>query len=68
MNKTSANKKNTLTERQQEILGCILKGMNNHQISSELNISYGTAKLMSFRTLQKLGLSSKNEAMAKFLT
>jgi DNA-binding NarL/FixJ family response regulator len=56
-----------LTPRQEQVLNCILQGMNNMQISQALEITYGTAKVMSSKTLKKLGVKTKNEALAKFL-
>lgn len=66
--KTTKKDPKALTPRQEDILECILRGMNNREISNKLKITYYTAKLMSSMTLKKLGVASKNEAMAKFLT
>lgn len=59
--------KHKLTDRQQEVLNLILKGKNNQQIAEQLDITYGTAKLMCNKVFKKLKVNSKIEAMALFL-
>ena len=57
-----------LTPRQGEVFLCILKGMNNQEISDSLQISYNTAKLMANTVLKKLKQPSKNHLMAQYIT
>lgn len=50
------------TEREQEILGLIAKGMSNKLIARELEISDGTVKVHVKYLLKKMGLHSRVEA------
>ena len=52
----------SLTDREDEILALIAKGMNNKQIARELGIKDGTVKVHVKNLLRKLNLSSRLEA------
>jgi len=58
----SASKYDSLTNREQEILKLIAKGMSNKVIARELDISDGTVKVHVKHLLKKLGLRSRVEA------
>jgi FixJ family two-component response regulator len=51
----------SLTPREAEILGFVIKGMLNKQIASELNIAEHTVKLHRGRITDKLGVKSVPE-------
>ncbi len=53
-----------LTEREQEVLKLMVKGLNNQEIASELTISRSTVKFHVSNILSKLGASSRTEAVA----
>ena len=52
-----------LSKREQQILHWLTQGYTNTQISSELNISRNTVKNYLFRIYEKLGVSSRVEAV-----
>jgi two-component system nitrate/nitrite response regulator NarL len=54
--------KDSLTQREWEILKLIAKGMSNKLIARELNISDGTVKVHVKHLLKKLHLRSRVEA------
>jgi DNA-binding NarL/FixJ family response regulator len=51
-----------LTRRQNEILLLLAKGMSNKEISRELNIAEGTAKVHTTALLRALGVRNRTEA------
>lgn len=53
-----------LTDREQEVLGLMVQGLNNTEIASELFISRSTAKFHVSSILAKLGATSRTEAVA----
>ena len=54
---------NTLTEREVEVLRCMVEGLNNQEISERLFISLGTVKFHISNIFQKLGVDSRVEAV-----
>lgn len=56
-----------LTDRENQILDCIAAGMNNKTIARELGITDSTVKVHIKNLLRKLNLSSRLEAVWKFL-
>ncbi len=53
-----------LTEREREILGLMIKGLNNRQIAEHLIISSSTVKNHVSNILSKLGTTSRTQAVA----
>jgi len=53
-----------LTDREREVLGLMIKGLNNNQIAEHLVISISTAKFHVSSILSKLGVTSRTEAVA----
>lgn len=53
-----------LTEREREVLGLMIKGLNNNQIAERLIVSVSTAKFHVSSILSKLGVTSRTEAVA----
>ncbi len=56
-----------LTAREREVLALLIKGLNNHEIASQLNVSHATAKAHVSNILSKLGVSNRAEAVATAL-
>jgi two-component system, NarL family, response regulator LiaR len=54
---------NTLTERELDVLRCMVEGLNNQEISEKLFISLGTVKFHISNIFQKLGIDSRVEAV-----
>ena len=52
----------SLTAREREVLGLIAAGRSNHEISSQLFISYRTTKTHVSHILQKIGARDRAEA------
>ncbi len=53
------------TEREVEVLKLIMKGLNNHEISSKLFISNHTTKAHVASIYKKLGVSNRVQATIK---
>ncbi len=53
-----------LSEREKQILGLMVKGMNNPDIGKQLFISRSTVKFHVSAILSKLGVASRTEAVA----
>jgi len=51
-----------LTSRELEVLGLIVKGMNNADIAAALSISKGTVKIHVNNILSKMGVSDRTQA------
>jgi len=51
-----------LTTRELEVLGLIVKGMNNADIAAALSISRGTVKIHVNNILSKMGVSDRTQA------
>ena len=54
-----------LTEREQTVLGLLPTGMSAREIGAELGISRETVKTHTKRIYQKLGVSSRRNAVAR---
>ena len=52
---------NDLTERERDVLRCMVKGLNNNEIADKLIISLGTVKYHVSNIFQKLGVDSRVE-------
>lgn len=52
-----------LTERERDVLKCMLDGLNNHEIAERLFVSIGTVKFHISNIFQKLGVDSRVEAV-----
>lgn len=60
--KINRNGAKSLTDREQEILGLVGKGMSNKDVAEKLTITEGTVKVHVSRILGKLGAKSRTEA------
>lgn len=54
---------NELTERERDILRCMVEGLNNNEIAEKLVISLGTVKFHISNIFQKMGVDSRVEAV-----
>jgi NarL family two-component system response regulator LiaR len=54
---------NELTERERDVLRCMVQGLNNNEIAEKLVISLGTVKFHVSNIFQKLGVDSRVEAV-----
>lgn len=52
-----------LTERECDVLKCMLEGLNNKEIAAKLVVSLGTVKFHVSNIFQKLGVDSRVEAV-----
>jgi len=52
-----------LTRREQEVLSCLSEGLSNREIAQRLSISQHTVKNYLFHIFDKLGVSSRVEAL-----
>jgi DNA-binding NarL/FixJ family response regulator len=62
--KRSGNKREKLTEREREILSLMSHGLDNTSISNNLGITYRTAAFHVTNILRKLGVDSRQKAIA----
>ena len=53
-----------LTEREREVLGLMIEGLNNTQIAGRLTVSQSTIKSHVSSILAKLGVASRTEAVS----
>jgi len=54
---------NDLTERERDVLVCMVDGLNNNEIAERLVVSLGTVKFHISNIFQKLGVDSRVEAV-----
>jgi NarL family two-component system response regulator LiaR len=54
---------NELTERERDVLRCMVEGLNNNEIADKLVISLGTVKFHVSSIFRKLGVASRVEAV-----
>ena len=54
---------NQLTDREREVLKCMVDGLNNNEVAERLVISLGTVKFHISNIFQKLGVDSRVEAV-----
>ena len=54
-----------LTEREQEILVCLVEGLSNHEIASRLHLAYGSVKWYNSQIYGKLAVSNREEAITQ---
>jgi DNA-binding NarL/FixJ family response regulator len=52
-----------LTERERDVLKCMVQGLNNNEIAEQLVVSLGTVKFHISNIFQKLGVDSRVEAV-----
>jgi LuxR family maltose regulon positive regulatory protein len=55
-----------LSPREREVLGLIARGLRNHEISSALFIADSTTKVHVRHILEKLGVRTRSEAVARY--
>jgi DNA-binding NarL/FixJ family response regulator len=63
----SAEPKENLSPREQEVLDCLAQGFLYKEIAEKLNISYETVHTYIRRIYEKLQVQTRTEAVAKFL-
>jgi len=56
-----------LTEREEEVLACLVRGLQDKEIASELGIGIRTVHTHVYRLLGKLDSHSRREVIEKFL-
>jgi len=54
---------NSITDRERDVLRCIVDGLNNNEIAEKLFISLGTVKFHVSNIFQKLGVDSRVEVV-----
>ena len=64
--RTSLRPHQVLSPRELEVLGLIAQGMRNRDIASALFISQSTAKVHVRHVLEKLGVRTRAEAVARY--
>jgi DNA-binding NarL/FixJ family response regulator len=52
-----------LTERERDVLKCMVDGLNNNEIAETLVVSLGTVKFHVSNIFHKLGVDSRVEAV-----
>jgi DNA-binding NarL/FixJ family response regulator len=59
----SAQGARLLSDREQDVVRCLNKGLTNIQIANELKLTENTIKNYLFRIYNKLGVSSRVEVL-----
>jgi len=59
---------NLLTRREEEVMACLFEGLQDKEIASRLGIGAATVHTHMHRLFEKLGVHSRRELIAKFLT
>jgi len=54
---------NEISERERDVLRCMVEGLNNSEIAAKLFISLGTVKFHISNIFQKLGINNRVEAV-----
>jgi NarL family two-component system response regulator LiaR len=54
---------NAITDRERDVLRCMVDGLNNNEIAEKLVVSLGTVKFHVSNIFQKLGVDSRVEAV-----
>jgi DNA-binding NarL/FixJ family response regulator len=62
-----AAQESRLTRREEDIIACLFKGMQDKEIASALGIGTATVHTHMFRLYAKLGVHSRREIVSKFL-
>jgi RNA polymerase sigma factor (sigma-70 family) len=57
------NNSNELTEREKEVLLCLVEGLSNKEIAEKLHISDKTVKIHVSKILKKLNVKSRSQAI-----
>lgn len=61
------NRKSLLTKREQEIFELLIQDYATKEIAAQLNISEKTVRNHISNTIQKLGVSSRTQALVELL-
>jgi DNA-binding NarL/FixJ family response regulator len=56
-----------LSEREKQVLNCLVKGLLYKQIAAQMGISMGTVRTYTQRIYEKLHVHTRTEAVVKFL-
>ncbi len=59
-------RRRSLSPREEEILTCMLEGLDNQHIASKLQVSVGTVKTHTHHIFVKAGVSNRPELFQKF--
>ncbi|SLN10214.1 Response regulator protein VraR [Roseovarius litorisediminis] len=67
LNRLTSEQTDTLSRREHEILGLLVNGLTNFQISARLGLSENTVKYYLKAIYQKLDVNSRGGAIAKYV-
>jgi DNA-binding CsgD family transcriptional regulator len=56
-----------LTEREQEALGCLSRGLTSKEVAERMGVSVNTIKAFLRQLMMKMGVSTRSEVLAKLL-
>lgn len=54
-----------LTEREQEILSCLVEGLSNREIANRLHLAYRTVRWYNSQIYSKLGVNNREDAVER---